>query len=221
MKSLISFLSFFLFTALMTFTVSTHAQMNLSERVSRVASKIKANENSMDPADYQQLRQLTSRMEAILNNYTGLPDDNMSFICLSNGATGTFERFSVYNPATGSLIGGETSKANCEQAIRSARHSLVCVSNGAHGTFEKFLPFDSSLNSELGGETILNNCLQVVTRSTLQFVCLSNGNSASFEKFILYDRRNDKYLGGETSLPNCLSSIGNRPSPFVSKLRKK
>lgn len=190
------------------FSTSALAQTppRLSERVKRIAEKIRLNETVMDPADTQALRNLASRMEGILASYEDTQTPQ-GFICLSNGQSGSFEKFNIYNSLTGTIIGGETSKIQCEQSVQSAKNDLICVSNGQTVSFERFSVFDSLKNRVLGGETSFASCLKTVDRSSLAFVCVSNGQSVSFEKFTVYDRKNNRPLGGETSLDNCLSSL--------------
>ncbi len=144
-------------------------------------------------------------IEGILNGTPTQPYKKL--VCLSNGSTGSFEKFAPHDLNTNQIVGGYTDKGVCQELVKRQNAGLMCVSNGSTGSFERFTPMDLQTFSKLGGETTLQSCHQIVARATYDLLCTSNGSTGSFERFTLYSRRTGQEIGGETSFNNCMESL--------------
>jgi hypothetical protein len=176
---------------------------DLYTKAMAVGHQLRGVQDKMHPDDYRYVERSLDSVMDVLKRYGdgGLAD----IICVSNGETGSFEKFMPYTG--GKTLGGGTSKTNCQTMIRGQHADLMCLSNGEIGSFENFSVYDLYIGKEIGGGSSLANCLNVVARATPSYVCVSNGEIGSFEKFQLIDRSSNKEVGGETSLSNCLEML--------------
>ena len=197
--------TFFLTLALLG-TFSAAQASPLAEKSQRITSFLMTNEDKLTTYDHRDVDNLLQNLEVLLSKY-GSGSNEPKLICVSNGSSGSFEKFSVYNFSKKVNLGGETSKERCYEVIARKNLGLLCVSNGSSGTFEAFTPFDYPRNVKVGGETSLETCLLTVQKAKKEVLCVSNGSRGTFEKFSLFDRNDGKIVGGETSLENCLDSL--------------
>lgn len=176
-----------------------------TERLQAQASAVSEVESKLSNTDLEALDYYLGGIDAILSRY----QVGQKYVCLSNGQPGSYERFKITDPETGTTLGGETSLANCKEVLSKQNLNLLCLSNGQVGSYEKFAPYDTAKKDDLGGNTELKTCLTLVAKAKPNTMCLSNGQPGSYEKFQLYSRKSDKMLGGATTLENCLSVIVN------------
>jgi hypothetical protein len=186
------------------FSTAAHAQ--LSNQAHSIANMLSRVESQLHPRDAEEIRYNLQRTARLLERY-GRVDGPSELICLSNGESGVWEKFYLYDAATNSRLGGATKRETCESLRNSARNSLICLSNGESGVWEKFTPYDLRAKANTGGATQLNTCQTLTERSTMNFMCISNGESGVWEKFTLYNRIQRSSLGGQTSLEGCMSSM--------------
>lgn len=191
--------------ALMLAPLAAHA--TIANQAQSIANQLNQVENRLHPRDAEEIRFSLDRVDQLLRRYGGNPGGPSELICVSNGESGVWEKFFVYNPATNSNIGGATSNANCRDVIASQRNGLICLSNGENGVWEKFQTYDTRSNMNVGGNTALATCKQLTVRSSDSFLCVSNGENGVWEKFNLFNRIQRVNVGGSTSLDNCLSSM--------------
>lgn len=180
------------------------AQAKLAPRLERISETLYQVEDQLRPQAYEEIRYLTERIEAVLRTQPDL--DSPRMICVSNGETGVWEKWTPYNTGSQQSYGSATAKDRCQRIIQTVTNNLICTSNGESGVWERFTVFDLKLGINIGNQTSFESCLHVVSRSTRQFVCVSNGETGTWEKFSLFDRKSNSAIGGQTALQNCLAS---------------
>jgi len=198
-SSLISFVLSFSFLSF------AHAGI-LSDRAQDIANRLKVAERQLGGRDASDIRYALDQLDYILQAYDR-GGNATNFVCISNGEPGSFEKFTITDLNTNQKLGRATSRATCEELIRSQANDLICLSNGEPGSFERFSIYDFQTQKSLGSESTFNTCKSLVSRSSLKLVCLSNGEPGSFEKFTLYNRSIQQSIGSGTSISNCLSTI--------------
>lgn len=164
--------SLFVLISSLVLSSSLLAQSNrsLSDKAARVAEALQGVEDQLSPQDRKYIKDSLNLSLEILSNYTDVSGDlpgnggngSRNFICVSNGQSGVWERFSIYNSKSGSKLGGETSYEHCGTLIKKSTRNLICVSNGQTGVWEKFQLINRANNSQIGGETTLENCLETI-----------------------------------------------------------
>lgn len=179
-------------------------QDSFTRRLNVATEKMAQIENQLTAEDYRHVEYLLGHLDEILRNYN---NSSVNFICVSNGENASWEKFGVYSPAEGKVIGGYTTKETCQAAIKNTANSLICISNGENASWEKMTPYDIKNRQFMGGATSLATCYDLVKSSTTSMMCVSNGENSSWEKYTLYDRLNNKTIGGQTSKESCLSSL--------------
>jgi len=205
---IISGLKVLINSAILLISVSSMANTNLgtfSERLRISTEKVAQIEKQLTAEDVRHMEYLVGHLEDLLKNYTNEPEK--SFLCVSNGDNGSWEKFGVYSTFDSKVIGGYTSKLICQEIVKKVTFGLICLSNGENGSFEKFTPYDIQGKVFMGGATSLVSCFEVLKTSKSSMICLSNGENGSFEKFTIYDRLNKKYIGSQTSKENCLENL--------------
>jgi hypothetical protein len=186
---------------------ATHALADdsRSQWMQKEVQKLQRIESQLGSQDLQALDYYLGGIDALLERYhPSLP----SFVCLSNGERGSFEKFTVTDPSTGTALGGATSLETCRQNVAGMNQNLICLSNGEFGSFEKFTSYDLGQKKNLGGATSLATCQAIVAKATPTLTCISNGEFGSFENFTLYNRSLQRTLGGGTQLKQCLDNLG-------------
>jgi len=203
-KQLFSILSLFVVTSSFANANYTSHQNFFTERLRISTDKLAHIENQLSAEDEKHMEYLIGHLEEILRNYNNPTAD---YICVSNGEGSAWEKFGVYSPLEGKVIGGYTSKSICHELVKKVNNSTICLSNGESASWEKFIPYDLIGKEFLGGATSLQNCYDLIVTSSRTLMCLSNGENTSWEKFTLYDRINKKFIGSQTSKENCLESL--------------
>lgn len=204
MKSLILITSLFISS-----TILAQSNKSLSDKAARVADSLQSIEDQLSSQDRKALRDSLDFALQILSSYDNIPGNfpgnggGRNFICVSNGQSGSWERFYVMDLQKNQKIGGETSKAQCHESISKSNSTFICASNGQSGSWERFSIYNSRTGSNLGGETSFEKCAQATNSSRNGLVCSSNGQSGSWERFSIYDFKEGTKLGGETSFESC------------------
>lgn len=189
------------------------ANHSRADQLAALALKLGAVERQLSPGELDSLDRHIAGIERALAraNPSGPPGPpgatGPKLACLSNGQSGSYEKFTLSDPATGAPYGKATSMQNCQQLLTVQSQGLLCVSNGESGSYEKFGLYDLARNKLLPGWTKLASCQSLVQRASGPFVCKSNGESGSYEKFQLYNRETEKALGGQTGFDQCLASM--------------
>lgn len=174
-----------------------------STRLQAQVQKLAAVENQLGPRDQQALEYHIAAIEQILARF----QSGASLTCLSNGSPGSYERFFVTDPSTGTKIEKATTLEICKQIVSVQNQGLICASNGSPGAYEKFGLYDLGRKQRKPGDTTLQACLTIVSQSAANFTCQSNSQAGAYEKFHLFNRQLDKAIGGDTTLEQCLGSI--------------
>lgn len=187
---------------------SSFAHASLSGDAQGIANLLSRVEGQLHPRDADDVRFELQRIARILERY-GRPGPGVELICLSNGESGVWEKFYLYDANSNARLGGSTTRETCESLRNSARNALICLSNGESGVWEKFTPYDLSSKGTVGGATKLDTCKTLTERSTMNFMCTSNGEGGVWEKFTLYNRMQRSNLGGATTLEACVGSMPN------------
>lgn len=185
----------------------TNDHSSLRHNARKVLTKLDHVADQLSTRDADHIRRLLEEIDWTLSNYQD--PVRRQLLCVSNGDTGGFEKFGVYDAAKRAIVGGYTSKANCQSVIAGQNVDLICVSNGDTGGFEKFTIYDLNIQENIGGSTSLSKCQNVVSKANRLFVCASNGDTGGFEKFQIFDRSHGQSVGGPTSLENCLAAISH------------
>jgi hypothetical protein len=209
----------------LAFGTSSLVFASVAQNARIISDKLLQVENRMNPVDRDKVAQLSLRIDVLANKYAvgqpipmpnplpfplpGLIPQNFGsqVICISNGDTGSFEKFRPILLSNNTALGGWTQKQTCEVLVSTATWNLMCLSDGDTGNFEKFVIYDKQNQQTLGGKTSFETCKTLISRSNPQLVCVSNGDNGSFEKFTLINLFNQQSIGGQTSLQNCIQSI--------------
>ncbi|MBC7691161.1 MAG: hypothetical protein H7222_05280 [Methylotenera sp.] len=188
------------------FVSTAHADTSRGEALQNQGIRLKSVERQLALQDQQILDYYLAAIDSVLSRYPS-PMPSASFMCISDGQSGPFERFTLTNTATGATLGNPTTLDTCRKLLLVQKYDLICLSNGENGPFEKFAPYDTVLGKFLGGPTAFKTCQTMVTRSEPSLLCTSNGEGGPFEKLSLYNRKLDRAIGGGTQLEQCLSTI--------------
>lgn len=201
-------------------SLSVMAQNSLSSEMQILSDKVGEIEDSMSARDRASIRELLRRIGNITEQYSNGPihgpqhdPHGRHAVCVSNGETGTWEKFRPVSLSNNQALGGFTSKQTCETLVRTSRRDVICSSNGETGTWEKFRPMSIFSGAGIGGYTSLNTCTGNLGQNKSRLLCISNGEQGTWEKFAIYDLRADKTLGGYTQLNTCrniVSASSNR-----------
>lgn len=183
----------------------TNSSAELASRAGAVADGLSQVESQLSEEDSRTIRRALVRIETILEDYGGSGGGQPAAVCLSNGQTGSFQKFVPY--VNGRILGGYTSHSTCQLLIEKMAKGLICVSNGQTGSFQNFTPADAASGGVLGGSTSQQTCLNLIETANRNFMCVSNGQTGSFQKFTLLDRNSGQVLGGSTSYQTCVGSI--------------
>jgi hypothetical protein len=85
-------------------------------------------------------------------------------MCLSNGQTGVWEKFNIYDMNTKNNIGGQTELSTCKNLINTSNRSFMCISNGQTGVWEKFTLLNRKTASKIGGQTEYSTCVSSIPK---------------------------------------------------------
>src|SRR5665213_2464960 len=137
-------------TTVLTLSSVALADSSRSEYLQNQAQRLSRIENDLNPQDRDALDHYLAMIDRVIDHYR---PSTPAYVCVSNGETGPFEKFTVTDPATGTHYGAETTLSSCKQAIQGVNQGLICASNGESGAFEKFVPLDLTRQKNLGGYT--------------------------------------------------------------------
>ena len=84
---------------------------------------------------------------------------NAGLMCVSNGESGSYEKFMPFDINKRQTKGGGTDVKTCASLIQRSTPGFICLSNGQSGSYEKFRLFNRDQDKPLGGETQLQQCL--------------------------------------------------------------
>lgn len=205
MKSFFILLTSFLFSS----TLLAQSNADLSTKAALVAEVLQEVEGQLSPLDKKYIRESLNLSLEILSNYgdtSGVTPGyggKQKFICISNGQSGVWEKFSVMDIKNNTKLGGETSKTQCQASIEKSNFNFICTSNGQSGVWEKFSIYNLKANSKLGGETSFEKCTEITNSSKNGLICVSNSQSGVWERFSIYDSKSGDKFGGETSYESC------------------
>lgn len=192
----------------LSFTMISFAQAGeIADRAANLADRLAAVEKNLNGREVRDIQYALDQIEYRIEALERWQGPTLQLTCLSNGSSGSWEKFFVTDLKSGTRFGGETEKQTCQKIISTQTRGMVCASNGSSGSWEKFKITKLDSNQVIGGETTFSTCQKLMEKSTRNYICVSNGSSGSWEKFTLLDRQKNQTIGGETTLETCLSTI--------------
>lgn len=138
-----------------------------------IANMVEHHSTKVSKTDRRKIQRKLFEIEAIFGDYDlepvestdpiTKPINEVNWICLSNGLSGSSERFNIYDVAKKENIGSYAKKDSCLMSIDNINEQgMMCVSNGLSGSSERFQLYDIDKKQSIGSWSSKASCMQTL-----------------------------------------------------------